>query len=135
MSNRSHDQTARRINIAAAIILIVGLLQMAGDLLQVPTLKGIGAATMISPAPKVFTAHKGLETYSTRFFIEWTDRAGLAHSMEVTPAAYSRVLSPYNRRNVYGAVLAFGPVMITDPKGKPMFDAVSHYALCGNAPL
>jgi len=138
MSNSTgsdNNKSSRFVNIAACILLLIGLMQMAGDLLKVPALKGIGAATMLSPAPKVFTAHKGLETYSTRFYVEWTDVGGGAHSLEVTPAVYAKVLGPYNRRNVYGAVLAFGPVMVGDPNGKPMFDAVAHYALCGKAPL
>jgi hypothetical protein len=134
-SGSNKNTNNRFVNVAAVCLLAIGLTQMAGDLLGVPALKGIGAATMLAPAPKVFTAHKGLETYSTRFFIEWTDIHGTAYSLEVTPAVYSRVLGPYNRRNIYGAVLAFGPVMVGDPNGKPMFDAVAHHALCGNAPL
>ena len=42
---------------------------------------------------------------------------------------------PYNRRNVYGAVLAYGPVMQSDAATRPMFESVAHYALCGDAPL
>jgi hypothetical protein len=42
---------------------------------------------------------------------------------------------PYNRRNVYGAVLAYGPIMETDAALRPMFESVSQYALCGDAPL
>jgi hypothetical protein len=48
---------------------------------------------------------------------------------------YARLRGPYNRRNVYGAVLAYGPVLSTDPAGRPMFEAVARYALCGDAPL
>ena len=95
------------MNRAAAFLLSVGLLQMAGDLLHLPALKGIGAATGASPAPKVFSAVRGLETYSTRFFIEWADRPGRSRVQEITPELYARLRGPYNRRNVYGAVLAF----------------------------
>jgi hypothetical protein len=122
-------------NLAAVGLVLLGLAQMAGDLANLPPLKAIAAATGASPAPKVFSAVKGLETYSTRFFVEWRDRAGKAHSLELTPDVYARLEGPYNRRNVYGAVLAYGPVLATDPHGKPMFDAVARYALCGRAPL
>jgi hypothetical protein len=122
-------------NIAAAALALLGLAQMAGDLASWPALKAIAAATGASPAPKVFSAVKGLETYSTRFFLEWRDTAGVPHSVEITPEVYSRLRGPYNRRNVYGAVLAYGPVLSTDPRGRPMFDAVARYALCGEAPL
>jgi hypothetical protein len=122
-------------NFAAAVLLIVGLLQMAGDFLRLPVVKGVAAATTASPAPKVFSAVQGLETYSTRFFVEWRDDSGAPHVLELTPEVYSRLRGPYNRRNVYGAVLAFGPVLEKDPRTRPMFEAVARYALCGRAPL
>jgi hypothetical protein len=117
------------------LLLALGLLQMAGDLLHVPAIKGIAAATAASPAPKVFSAVRGLETYSTRFFVEWTDTAGRFQSIEITPERASELRGPYSRRNVYGAVLAYGPIMQSDAALRPMFDSVSRYALCGDAPL
>jgi len=122
-------------NAAAPVLLLVGLLQMAGDLLHWPALKGIGAATTASPAPKVFSSVRGLETYSTRFFLEWTDNSGVPQSLRLTPEVYARLEGPYNRRNVYGAVLAFGPVLEKDPRTRPLFESVARYALCGEAPL
>jgi hypothetical protein len=123
------------MNRAGIFLLALGLLQMAGDALHLPLLKGIGAATGASPAPKVFSSVRGLETFSTRFFIEWTDKAGNFHSEEITPDLYSKLRGPYNRRNVYGAVLAYGPVLQTDERTRGMFDSVARYGLCGGAPL
>jgi len=123
------------MNKTALVLLAVGLLQMTGDIFDLPALKGIGAATVASPAPKVFSAVRGLETFSTRFFLEWTDHSGVAHSLPLTPEVYSQLAGPYNRRNVYGAALAYGPVLLTDPRTKPMFQALISYALCGEAPL
>ena len=120
---------------AAAFLLIVGFAQMLGDVFHFAALKAIGAATCASPAPKVFTAVRGLETYSTRFFIEWTDVSGVNHSLELTPEIYARLHGPYNRRNVYGAVLAYGPVLTTDPRTRPMFNSVAKYVLCRKAPI
>ena len=130
------------MNKSAAALLVLGLLQMTGDVLEKTglttvgrPLKGIGAASTASPAPKVFSAVRGLETYSTRFHLEWTDRAGQSHDLLITPELYGHLRGPYNRRNVYGAVLAYGPVLATDPRTAPMFRAVSRAALCGEAPL
>jgi hypothetical protein len=117
------------------VLLALGLLQMAGDLLRVPGIKGLAAATAASPAPKVFSAVRGLETYSTRFFVEWTDKSGQSQSVEITPERAKGMRGPYNRRNVYGAVLAYGPIMQSDPSLRPTFESVSRYALCGDAPL
>lgn len=120
---------------AAFVLLVVGLLQMMGDLLRAPALKGIGAATGASPAPKVFTAARGMEAFSTRFYLEWEDRLGIRREMQLTPEIYQRLAGPYNRRNVYGAVLAGGPVMATDDRLIGMYHSASKYALCGQAPL
>ena len=125
----------RRANVLALALLILGSAQMAGDLLGWPALKGLGAASMISPAPKVFSAVRGLETYSTRFFLEWTDVGGRQHELELTPETYARLRGPYNRRNVYGAALAYGPVLALDEHTRPMLDAVLRYGLCGEAPI
>jgi hypothetical protein len=116
-------------------LLALGILQMTADLLHLRALKGVAAATAASPAPKVFSSVRGLETYSSRFFVEWTDKSGAFHSTKISPENTAGLRGPYNRRNVYGAVLAYGPVLQSDPSLRPMFEAVSRYALCGDAPL
>jgi hypothetical protein len=114
-----------RDRIAAAALTFLGLAQMAGDLSGLLPLKGLAAATNASPAPKVFSAVQGLETYSTRFFLDLGERR-----VELTPELYSRIRGPYNRRNVYGAALAYAPVLPA-----PMREPVMRHALCGDAPL
>ena len=121
--------------VAVPVLLTVGLLQMTGDLLKIDWLKGFGAATVASPAPKVFSAVRGFETFSTRFFLEWSDIGGRPHSLEITPEIYSRLQGPYNRRNVYGAAMAYGPILASDDRTRPMFNSVFRFALCGKAPL
>ena len=120
---------------AAYLLLLLGVLQMAGDLLRVPALKGIGAASGASPAPRVFSAVNGLETYSTRFRLEWIDASGEPQKLELTPELYSRLRGPYNRRNVYGAALAYGPVLATEMRTLGLFQSVVSYGLCGEAPV
>lgn len=119
----------------ALLLLLVGSLQIVGDVLRVPAVKGLGAATMISPAPKVFSSVRGLETYSTRFFVEWTDEESDAHELELTSQVCAGIRGPYNRRNVYGAALAYGPVLAQDPNGRAMLHSVLEYGLLGDAPL
>lgn len=110
---------------AALFLVTLGVAQMIGDLTGLLPLKAIAAATGASPAPKVFSAVQGLETYSTRFFLEVD-----AQRVELTPEVYSRIRGPYNRRNVYGAALAYAPVLPAELR-----DSVMRYALCGDAPL
>lgn len=115
----------------AAVLIAVGCAQMVGDVLRIPVLKGLAAATGASPAPKVFTAQEGFETYANRFFLEWQDAAGNQQSLEITPQVYSRIRGPYNRRNAYGAVFSYGPVLDTNPRTRPMFRTVLRRSFCG----
>jgi hypothetical protein len=110
---------------AAIFLVVLGVAQMAGDVTGFLPLKAVAAATGASPAPKVFSAVQGLETYSTRFFLDLGGRR-----VEVTPELYTRIRGPYNRRNVYGAALAYGPVL-----PPALREPVMRYALCGDAPL
>ena len=121
--------------LAAAGLLVLGLAQMLGDLTGFAALREVAAATAASPAPRVFSAVRGLETYSTRSFVEWTSANGSHHFYEITPERYARLRGPYNRRNVYGAALAYGPVLAVQESTEPMLRAVMMSALCGDAPL
>lgn len=117
------------------LLLGLGSLQMIGDLLGNSQLRGIGLATHVSPAPKVFTAQEGFETFSSRFYLHWQDTREQHHQLEITPAVYQGIKGPYNRRNVYGAAVSYSPVLSRNPHTKAMFHSVSHYAFCGDAPL
>jgi hypothetical protein len=119
----------------AIMLLVIGLAQMIGDVLGWRAVKGLAAATVFAPAPKVFSSVKGLETYSTRFFVEWTDRAGRRQSLELTPETCARIRGPYARRNVYGAALAYGPILASDEIGRELLRSVLDYGMTGEAPL
>lgn len=121
--------------LAAAALVAIGTAQMAGDLSGLTALKALGAATHASPAPKVFTAQNGLETFSARFYIEWFDRSGTLHSLQLTPQTYRNLKGPYNRRNPYGATIAFAPQLAASNRLAPVLDQVTHYGFCGRAPL
>ncbi len=124
-----------KTRVLAILLAILGLLQMGGDLLGLSSIKGLGAVSGASPAPKVFSSVKGLETYSSRYYVEWDQEDGRTFSIELTPELYGKIKGPYNRRNVYGAALAYGPILSSDEKAKGMFEAVWRHALCGKAPL
>ncbi|MEQ9502607.1 MAG: hypothetical protein RIT81_37395 [Deltaproteobacteria bacterium] len=120
---------------AAWALAVFGTVHMVGHLVDSTPIKGLAAATAASPAPKVFSSVQGLETYSTSFVLEWSDPVGKRRSLPITRAIYARVEGPYNRRNVYGAVLAFGPVLVTNDAARPMYESVLRYAACGERPL
>lgn len=110
-------RTTRFANIAAVVLLLLGSFQMAGDLLGIRALRGIGAASAMSPYPKVFGSAPvwgepgtELETFSATFELHY-EHEGQSYILPITPAVYERVRGPYNRRNVYGAALAYGPCL------------------------
>ena len=117
--------------IVPGVMIVVGTTQMAGHVLGIPTLTALGAATGASPAPKVFTAHKGFETYSSKFHISWSDKNGAHHELHLTPSVYSNVRGPYNRHNAYGAALSYAPVLQSNSLTKPMHESVLRYTFCG----
>jgi hypothetical protein len=116
----------------ATFVFLVGLgsLQMAADVLGMPKLKAAAATTQVAPAMKVFTAHQGYETHAARFSLHWRDANGSATTLHLTPGSYAKVAGPYNRRNVYGAAFAYGPLLRADPVTRPMHESVMRYALC-----
>lgn len=116
------------------LLLAVGLVQMAAAIADVEGLRAVASATLLSPAPKVFTAVSGIETFSTRFYIEWSE-PGREVREPLTPQRYAQLQGPYVRRNAYGAALAYGPVLATNPRTRAMLEAVLKRALGGDAPI
>jgi hypothetical protein len=116
-------------------LLFLGLLQMTADVFGLDHLKALAAVTAASPAPKVFSSVAGLETFSSRFFIEVDQGSARTHVVEITPRRYADVRGPYARRNVYGAALAYGPVLAANPATRGLLASVLRYSLCDDAPL
>ena len=120
---------------AAALLTALGLAQMAAAALDLPRVRAVAAATGASPAPKVFTAVRGLETFSSRYVVEVETATGATERFELTPERYAALAGPYARRNAYGAAVAYGPVLAADPRTAPLLASVLHYGLCEPAPL
>lgn len=107
------------------IVLTIGLLQVIGYVSGVSLLRGLGQATCSSPLPIVFTEVRGVETFANDFFIQFEDSLGNEQSLPITPNMYSRLKGPYNRRNIYGAAISYGPVLPDS-----IWKAVLNYGVC-----
>ena len=99
----------KRRDIAACVVLTVGLLQMVGEACGSRVLKGLGAATVAAPLPKVFCDVAGLEPFASTFTLVGETRSGASFETRITPELYARLSGPYNRRNAYGAAFSFAP--------------------------
>jgi hypothetical protein len=117
-----------RQSLITGFLVVIALLQMIGDILNQPWMKAMGAASGASPAPKVFSTVNGLETFSSRFFLVWKDKENVIHRMELTPKVCQGLQGPYNRRNVYGAVLSYGPILSKNRAMRDAYESVLAYA-------
>lgn len=121
--------------LVCGFLVALGSLQMLGDVAGAPRLRAFAAATQVAPAMKVFTTHQGYETHAARFTLHWQDAASASRSLVLDPRSYRGVEGPYNRRNVYGAALAYGPVLRNDPRTRALQESVMHYAFCAPGTL
>lgn len=117
-------------NWASLALCLVGSAQIAGHFLGSKPLKGLGAATALSPYPKVFSDAEGLETFASQFTLQIMTASGQEIQEPITPELYRRLAGPYNRRNVYGAALSYAPRL-----PEPLWRAVFCYGLRPGGPL
>lgn len=112
-----------KIKILSALLVLVGLLQSAGYLLDNKTVKQLGLITVASPLPIVFTQQKGfLETFALDFTFVY-EQNNTTHEVHITPELYTKLDKPYNYRNVLGAAISYGPIL-----PKPLVSSVLDYA-------
>lgn len=122
--------TDMKYTIFAGILIFLATIKIIATLMGWDKVVGIASMTNLTPAMKVFTAHKGYETYSSTFVIEASYADGLSEKKTLTSKVYSHLKGPYNRRNVYGALIAYGPLLAQNPKTKAMYDAMTKSAFC-----
>lgn len=123
-----------KTHMVAVVLVVLGCLQMVADVAGWRKVQALAAATQVSPAMKVFTSHKGYETFSPRFSIRYTSVAGERAEIALTPESYG-LEGPYNRRNAYGAALAYAPVLVAGDNTRGMPASIMRYGFCDPAPL
>ena len=100
-----------------SVVIAIGCLAMLGNITGLDALQKIGLATAASPYPKVFCCApvhgapgEEIETFASTFDLSYS-LDGTRQALPITPEVYSEISGPYNRRNVYGAVLSYAPAM------------------------
>ena len=114
----------------SGLVILIGSLSMIGTITMMDPVKGIGFMTTASPLPLVFSKFRGVENFSSDYYMDVRFKDGETTSFKVTPEIYERAKGPYNRRNPYGAVLAYGP-MLNKPNELILRDKVMQYSACG----
>lgn len=108
-----------------ALVLLIGSLQIIGYVTGVDIIRNLGRVTSSSPLPLVFSEVKGVETFASNFYMQYDDANGKQQRIKITPEMYSKLKGPYNRRNIYGAAISYGPVLPED-----LWKSVINYGLC-----
>ena len=115
----------RRSNLLAITVLVIGSCQMVGYLTDIRLLRGIGLASGVAPFPKVFCEADGYEAFAADFELQGIRPNGSLWTRPLDPNLYARIDGPYNRRNVYGATLAFAPRLPDDLRASLITHALS----------
>lgn len=132
----------------AWLLIGIGSLQMTGTLLSKlgqtlgaqplaragDGLRALGMASAASPFPKVFSNAEGLDTFASRFTLAWEEPGG-TRRVTLTSELYARLRGPYWRRNVFGAAIAYGPVLARNEVLAPLLTNVLRYGLGEPGPL
>ena len=119
---------------AAYALIALGLSQTIGFITGIAWLRGLGLASTASPLPLVFTQFRGIETFAQEYRLEVVTQDGQHFNAPFTPALYAKLTGPYKRRNVYGAVISYGPAL-TEHHEKHLVNAVLTCGFCNNGPL
>ena len=97
-------------------------------------IKGVGLASVASPLPLVFSNFREIETFAADFQLRLKDSGKIIYDTQITSELYQKLRGPYNRRNIYGAVFAYGPVL-TQPSEKVLVDSVIKNGFCSDGVL
>lgn len=112
------------------ILICLGLIGPVGFALNIKALRGLGTAWMISPLPIVFSEINHFEAFSSEFQLIVKHTDGTTEQMPITPKEGSLISGPYNRRNIYGAVIGYAPLLKLET-----VQSVLHYSFCTNSEL
>ncbi len=108
-------------------VVLIGLLQIIGYVTKVDAIRSLGILSSSAPLPLVFTEVKGVETFVNDFYIHYKDETGANQELKLTPEIYKHLKGPYNRRNIYGAAIGYGPVL-----PESLWNSVLSYGLCNH---
>ena len=114
-------------NLIYVIVVLIGMLQIIGYVTKVDAIRSLGIVSSSAPLPLVFTEVKGVETFVSDFYIRYKDAEGVQQELKLTPENYRQLRGPYNRRNIYGAAIGYGPVL-----PESLWNSVLSYGLCNH---
>ena len=82
----------------------------------------------------VFSHFRGIETFAADFYLRLKKSGKIVFNTKITSELYQKLQGPYNRRNIYGAVFAYGPVL-NQSSEKGLVESVIKKGFCFNGEL
>lgn len=128
---------SRSLKFLCMIVVLVGLLQSIGYIINSASIRNTGNLTVASPLPLVFTTVKGIETFAQEFFLVYEQNEKTV-SLKITPEVYSKLSHSYNLRNAIGAAVSYAPVLPDGLRNSALnysFNPNSEMAKALNVPL
>lgn len=127
-------KTLNKQKIVYLILLLIGLLQIIGLTPGLQPLRGLGLATVAAPLPLVFSHFRGNETFAADFKLQLLKNEQIVFDQQIDSQMYSLLRGPYNRRNIYGAVFAYG-AYLNKPGEVELVQSVLKRGFCDGGPL
>ena len=109
---------------------------MFGHLFNATILQNIGAITVASPLPLVFTDRWGMEDFASRYFVKWkgasdaTGSARISGARRLKSSDFRRLPGPFTRKDVYATAVAYAPRL-----PETLWRPVLEYGFCRSGPL
>lgn len=119
-----------KYNFIAFFLIFLATVKVVADIFDFKKLSALAAITNLAPAMKVFTAHDGYETYSSKFSIKVIHFDGEVVEKNIDSKTYAGLEGPYNRRNVYGALIAYGPYLTSKSNTNKMWQVMADNSFC-----
>lgn len=116
-------------NLFFTILLCVGCMSTVGYIFQSDALRGVGFLTASSPLPFVFSEYNGFETFSTTYHFDGITESNERFGLDMDHLFYGNLQGPYNRKNVFGVALSYGP-FFTDDTLVQIRDEILHWSMC-----
>jgi hypothetical protein len=114
------------MKIRAFFLLVIGTLQMMGEVFNSALFQNVAFASGASLAPKVFSGRMGIEGFASVYFLEWKTKDGQEHSLRVDHKVLEKLNGPQARRNIYTAAFPASPAVPAE-----LTDSLLRYIFCG----
>lgn len=93
------------------VLILIAFIRPVGFVFQSTVIDGIGMATCVSPLPTVFSSPGGIEAFSSKYFIEYSNSSFESDTVAITPELFSKLEQPHPYRNAVSLAFGYFPIL------------------------